>query len=153
MDREQIIQWAREERGCSMNGFQALEAFWVAAIPLAKDRQEVLAAITALRQLLEQPVQEPVAWLVVSKYIGGKALSIEWNIEADVMAHSFGRLPLYTHPPAQPAVPEGWKLVPVEPTEIMQDAGVVVMPTVDCHPYDAGMVYKAMLAAAPTQGE
>jgi hypothetical protein len=47
-------------------------------------------------------------------------------------------------------VPEGWKLVPVEPTEIMQDAGVVVMPTVDCHPYDAGMVYKAMLSAAPT---
>jgi hypothetical protein len=58
-------------------------------------------------------------------------------------------------PPAaeQPAEPQGWKLVPVEPTEIMQDAGVVVMPTVDCHPYDAGMVYKAMLAAAPTQGE
>jgi hypothetical protein len=59
----------------------------------------------------------------------------------------------FSTPPAQPAVPEGWKLVPVEPTEIMQDAGVVVMPTVDCHPYDAGMVYKAMLAATPTQGE
>jgi hypothetical protein len=24
---------------------------------------------------------------------------------------------LYTHPPAQLAVPQGWKLVPVEPTE------------------------------------
>ena len=61
---------------------------------------------------------------------------------------------LYTTPPAaQPAVPEGWKLVPVEPTEIMQDAGVEVMPTVDCHPYDAGMVYKAMLDAAPEKGK
>jgi hypothetical protein len=41
---------------------QAIKAFWVATTPLAKDRQEVLAAITALRQLLEiEPVQEPVA--------------------------------------------------------------------------------------------
>jgi hypothetical protein len=43
---------------------QAIKAFWVATTPLAKDRQEVLAAITALRQLLEQPtpVQEPCGW-------------------------------------------------------------------------------------------
>jgi len=44
---------------------QAIKAFWVAITPLAKDRQEVLAAITVLRQLLEiEPVQadEPVAW-------------------------------------------------------------------------------------------
>lgn len=48
------------------------------------------------------------------------------------------------------AVPDGYVLVPVEPTEIMQDAGCAVMPTVNCHPYDAGMVYKAMLAAVPS---
>ncbi len=57
-----------------------------------------------------------------------------------------------TTPPAQPAVPEGWKLVPVEPTECMQEAGMSEIPTENCHPYDAGMVYKAMLAAAPEKG-
>ena len=74
----------------------------------------------------------------------------EWRMKST--KELFTELHRLTTPPAA-AVPEGWKLVPVEPTEIMQDAGVVVMPTVDCHPYDAGMVYKAMLAAAPTQGE
>jgi hypothetical protein len=47
---------------------QAIKAFWVATTPLAKDRQEVLAAITALRQLLEQPapVRHP-RWYCVDK--------------------------------------------------------------------------------------
>jgi hypothetical protein len=105
-------------------------------------------AIAALRQLLEQPVQEPVAFLhwYDNAHWGNEDFKEgchrAWNAAIE-----------YTTPPAQPAVPEGWKLVPVEPTEIMQDAGVVVMPTVDCHPYDAGMVYKAMIAAAPKQGE
>lgn len=42
---------------------QALEAFNVATTPLARDRQEVLKAIEALRAALEQPQgdQEPVA--------------------------------------------------------------------------------------------
>ncbi|AYA02267.1 hypothetical protein BEN74_04850 [Acinetobacter sp. WCHAc010034] len=38
-------------------------------------------------------------------------------------------------------------LVPREPTEAMQDAGCSVMPTVDCQPYDAGVVYKKMIEA------
>lgn len=46
----------------------ALKAFEVATTPLAKDRQEVLQAITALKEALAQPEQEPVAW----HYPGGK---------------------------------------------------------------------------------
>ena len=51
---------------------QALEALEVATTPLAKDRQEVLVAITALREALAQDQfasdgkeinQEPVAWM------------------------------------------------------------------------------------------
>jgi len=40
----------------------ALEALQVATTPLAKDRQEVLRAITAIKEALAQPEQEPVAW-------------------------------------------------------------------------------------------
>lgn len=49
---------------------------------------------------------------------------------------------------AQPApvVPEGWKLVPVEPTPAMLRAGVYVA-------VGALPIYKAMLAAAPAQGQ
>ncbi len=61
-------------------------------------------------------------------------------------------MPLYTaQPTAQPAVPEGWKLVPVEPTQEMLDAFK--------HRYKEGDFWRerihgavaAMLAAAPEQ--
>lgn len=42
---------------------------------------------------------------------------------------------------------EGYKLAPVEPSETMQEIGMLHIPTVDCQPYDAGMVYKAMIGA------
>ena len=41
----------------------ALEALEVATTPLAKDRQEVLRAITAIKEALAQPEQEPVPTL------------------------------------------------------------------------------------------
>jgi len=41
----------------------ALEALQVATTPLAKDRQEVLRAITAIKEALAQPEQEPVGKL------------------------------------------------------------------------------------------
>ena len=40
----------------------ALEALQVATTPLAKDRQEVLRAITAIKEALAQPEQESVAF-------------------------------------------------------------------------------------------
>ena len=45
----------------------ALEALQVATTPLAKDRQEVLQAITAIKEALAQPEQEPVAWKLMPK--------------------------------------------------------------------------------------
>lgn len=51
--------------------------------------------------------------------------------------------PLYLAP--QPAVPEGWKLVPVEPTDEMIDAGA---DAIDGYRVDVMRAYEAMLAAA-----
>lgn len=63
--------------------------------------------------------------------------------------------PLYTHPvPPSVAVPEGWKLVPIEPTALMMDAA--------CHAYggdddwlfhnghDVILCHRAMVNAAPS---
>lgn len=54
---------------------------------------------------------------------------------------------LYTAPPSQASawVPEGWKLVPVEPTPAMLRAGA--HQAVGALP-----IYRAMLASAPTPG-
>src|SRR5690606_37310275 len=63
--------------------------------------------------------------------------------------------PLYTQPqPTQKgSVPEGWKLVPVEPTGDMEEAGCQGYMEADgnwvMHRSSMGFAYKAMLEAAP----
>lgn len=57
----------------------------------------------------------------------------------------------------QPAPPEGWQLVPVEPTEEMVKAGR--KEAADCDDtygsslFSAAEIYRAMLAAAPAKQE
>ena len=89
---------------------QALGALEVATTPLAKDRQEVLRAITTLREALS----------------GVQALS------------------------AAPAVPAGWKAVPVNPTPEMWKAAKTVPDPNPPYPPHYGLVWDAMLAASPT---
>jgi len=56
------------------------------------------------------------------------------------------RVPVYASPPAPAvAVPEGWKLVPVEPTEAMLDRGGEAVE----NGYFGDRVWSDMLAAAP----
>jgi hypothetical protein len=55
---------------------------------------------------------------------------------------------IYTTPPAQPAVPEGYKLVPMEPTEEMINAALADRNYSGGVP---GIYYRAMLGAAPKQ--
>jgi hypothetical protein len=50
-----------------------------------------------------------------------------------------------TREPPAPAVPEGWKLVPIEPTPNMAAAGFAVSEA----EHDPAGVYRAMLVAAP----
>jgi hypothetical protein len=67
---------------------QALKAFEVATTPLAKDRQEVLEAVKAIKQAIaELESQEPVAWI-----------SPKGHIHFDPYLDS---VPLYTHPPQE----------------------------------------------------
>lgn len=72
--------------------------------------------------------------------------------------------PVYAAPPAQPAAPAGWKLVPVEPTEAMCAAAVkfangnavyknVAAEALKIEEAIYGEAYSAMLAAAPGIGE
>lgn len=46
-------------------------------------------------------------------------------------------------------VPDGWKLVPIEPTQEMVDRGA---EEVDWYAHNARYCYMAMLDAAPQQG-
>ena len=98
------------------------------------------SAINKLREALAQPEQEPVAYRTVN------------NVGAYVY-HSADRLPneyglrgeaLYLHP--APAIPEGWQLVPEEPTLEMEQAAWRANAVLERGMVD---VYKAMLAAAP----
>ena len=88
---------------------------------------EVIAACEA--KLLEQ---EPVAVVVDSD-------SLESVISPAVAVGS----ELYLHPAP---IPDGWQLVPVEPTDKMWFAGVVIKG-------DMAASYKAMLAAARSGNE
>ncbi|MBG6287715.1 hypothetical protein I5I61_09690 [Pseudomonas nitroreducens] len=116
----------------------------------------------AQARVAELEKQEPVAFVVDVQ--GYKRLICATREEAASNAEHFekrGRkstvTPLYAAPVAQAGqVPEGWKLVPIEPTEWPLEAGVKAYNAavkygceqIDCI-YDA---LHEMLAAAPAQG-
>ena len=88
---------------------------------------------------------EPVTWIAHNLTTG----HVKWTTDR-CRARGWTRSvnlrvkPLYAHP--APAVPAGWKLVPVEPTPEMLGAGSYA---VDLHSHSPIGVYAAMLAAAP----
>ena len=56
--------------------------------------------------------------------------------------------PIYTHP--APTIPEGWQLVPKEPTDEMNNTGQLATESWWAHMGNRNVhIYKAMLAAAP----
>ena len=102
---------------------------------------------------------KPVAWVHTWEYPGADSLteSFSWKPADEFLRDTVpapssivSSVPLYAAPPA-PAVPAGYALVPVEPTEVMLDAGHAAawrrIPS--CFDMtDAEIVYRAMLAAA-----
>jgi hypothetical protein len=126
------------------------------------DEKLVDKAITAIKQALEQPVQqsrsdvEPVAWLVERQHFGFRDHGLKfgpfWKLDDAIEWCDSNHVlrELYTTPPAAP-VPEEWRLVPAKLTEAMQDAA---MAYVYINGFTRGdgphNVYRAMLAAAPT---
>jgi hypothetical protein len=94
---------------------------------------------------------EPVAW----KYQVGSKVHLETHRLDNYYWYNGSYVkgtPVYGHP-AQP--PEGWRLVPVEPTEKQWAEGKIVLEAMfDCGTsIDIGLIYKVMLQAAPKQGE
>ena len=99
---------------------------------------------------IEQPAalaeQEPVAWWhrKSNTFTSGNLVSnfAEWT-------------PLYTAPPPAVAMPEGYALVPVEPTQAMLDAaGMCIVPEGKKWLDDSNReTWTAMLAAAPEAPE
>lgn len=74
-----------------------------------------------------------------------EAMYYGWACAIEAVAE---RLPeaIYTHP----QIPEGWKLVPIEPTQRMRKAGTAARTEFrGMHGMRAEAIYKAMLDAAP----
>ena len=115
---------------------------------------------TALRARIEaMEQQEPFAWLHESRRDSDVVTSAVKHVWGKVAVGSLAAysIPLYLAPGAQPApiIPEGWKLVPIEPTHEMKTAAIGVEvyqdspPSTDCLTWEeAGAIYAAMLAAA-----
>ena len=118
-------------------------------------------AITTCQQALEQPVQEPVAFKVIRGELCYKSQDDDQSYGMWCPVTSQTSLPyvdgteFYTDPPAaQQAVPEGWKLVPVELTNEMlavcdEDVGSKIIDG----PAFAVAVWMSFLAAAPEKGQ
>ena len=102
----------------------------------------------ALRARIEgMEKQEPVALVLNAPKLKRHAFLLDAGKKLPHKAN------LYAGPGAQPApsVPEGWKLVPIEPTYEMLEAGEdTLIPTYTDTPVSVPFdVYRAMLAAAP----
>lgn len=112
-----------------------------------------------LVDLINAPEPEPFVWwsdaddVVFESLRNGKHLPFDQRDAYLSAVEISSALPLYTAAPAPVArVPDGWKMVPVEPTNGMRDAGHRAawrsIPSL-FDEGDAANVYRAMLSAAP----
>ena len=103
-------------------------------------------AIAALREALAAPEPEPVAWYLPSPDGDDSIFRDHRTVVACTGNKWEGFLPLYTTPPAAPApaAPDGWVMVPREPTPEM----LAVVRNGPMHEtWTEG--YCAMIAASP----
>lgn len=93
-----------------------------------------------LTNLIEQMEKaEPVAWWYKNKVNSLETIT-QQPPDRLVNPEAHRIIPLYSHP--APVIPEGWKLVPIDPTEAMLSIGL------QSSEYYFHL-YKAMLSAAP----
>lgn len=99
-------------------------------------------ALDALREALVKPEQEPVAWIFDKQFLLHEADATTFKESPELY------IPLYLHPAS--ATPEGWQLVPKEPTDEMCYEGQEDENcTITNGSSYARALYQAMLAAAP----
>jgi len=135
-------------------------------------RRRAAAELIRLAALAQQQAQgEPVAWHERQERFPGVfgewyERRSGWSMTRDMEITSGGIRyqfrPLYTHPApvAEAKVPEGWKLVPIEPTPEMVEAACQDGHSVGGRPLwkntldiQARHRYAAMLAEAPQPGD
>ena len=78
----------------------AIEALEMHVPHYIKDRG--CDALIACRQALEQPAQEPVAWIKQDNY-GAPSLVFNGSFKYESSVVLYDNIPLYTHPAPQPA--------------------------------------------------
>lgn len=93
---------------------------------------------------LESGSGEPVAWMLDGS-VGGSSLEFQITDLLEIQNRHGGCLvPLFVAQPAPVAVvPDGWKLVPVEPTELMIRRGD------QNYSWSVAKIFKAMIEDAP----
>jgi hypothetical protein len=100
--------------------------------------EDAVMALEAMRIALASLEAEPVAWRCGSTVTVNKPVADDWK------RRGFAFHPLYAALPAS-VVPNGWVLVPKEPTPAMLNAAWV------SHGIYHASAYRTMLAAAPQQ--
>lgn len=108
-------------------------------------------AVTELRALLAAPVVESQGEVAahriiykdgeVSGWMDGKPVELDLEDVKDGVLRAIELS--YTYPPTPVAVPDGWKLVPIEPTELMIRRGD------QNYSWSVAKIYKAMIEDAP----
>ena len=104
---------------------------------------DLRSAIAAYEQQIEEMEKaKPVAWRIK-----------QFNEDGEMCGWIYHQIrnegqPIYTHP--APTIPEGWQLVPKEPTDEMNNTGQLATESWWAHMGNRNVhIYKAMLAAAP----
>jgi hypothetical protein len=117
---------------------QALEALKSSEkyLPAGHEHAAVMIAIAALKEAIAKQSEPVVYWNGKGSIIPAEDISYLPNWD------DYYPIPLYT---SAPTIPEGWQLVPKEPTPTQVRCGQLGVTTT-C----AIAVYKAMLSAAPT---
>ena len=102
--------------------------------------QEEIGNLLAAIEEIEKA--KPVAWRIK-----------QFNEDGEMCGWIYHQIrnegqPIYTHP--APTIPEGWQLVPKEPTDEMNNTGQLATESWWAHMGNRNVhIYKAMLAAAP----
>ncbi|PWD66546.1 hypothetical protein [Pectobacterium parmentieri] len=88
----------------------------------AHEAEELVSRLLAAEsQLAELRKQEPVAWRCMRNGPNAYVVTLSKTVADEWNSKGFPNVPLYSRPlSSQPyTVPDGWALVPIEPTEAM----------------------------------
>ena len=110
------------------------------------DKQQLAAMGEHVREMKEcnqykHSAAQVITWAGDYEKIGGHGLIVE-------MLKSYAEILAKSHCNPEFKVPDGWQLVPVEPTKAMLSAGDAQL-AYDCCSGTADDAWRAMLAAAP----